>query len=286
MTRNAWILSPISVILATDLKLEREMKKALITLVMAALLAVPAASADPTDKTRLAFDHYIATVDANVQKQHSSPPTFLGAPPTDARLRSGEVLIEKITAPAIPDGLIHHWKGTAFIASASLPQMIAVAQDYDSFAMNFQPEVLHSALLAHKGDDFRFSMRLQKHKVITVVLDTISDVHFGQLDPDHRFSVARMNHITEVADTGERTEHTLTPGNDSGFLWSMDTYWSYVQVPDGVLLTCETVSLTRDVPFGLKYVIGPFMESVPRESLEFTLKATRTAVQHLAAVRR
>ena len=47
---------------------------------------------------------------------------------------------------------------------------------------------------------------------------------------------------------------------------------------DGVFVECEAVSLTRDIPAGLGWLIGPFIESIPRESLEFTLQATRRAV--------
>jgi hypothetical protein len=37
----------------------------------------------------------------------------------------------------------------------------------------------------------------------------------------------------------------------------------------------ETVSLSRDIPFGLGWVIGPFVTSVPKESLLFTLDTLR-----------
>jgi hypothetical protein len=41
----------------------------------------------------------------------------------------------------------------------------------------------------------------------------------------------------------------------------------------------ESVSLTRSIPAGLGWAIGPFVESVPRESLEFTLRATSNALR-------
>jgi hypothetical protein len=40
----------------------------------------------------------------------------------------------------------------------------------------------------------------------------------------------------------------------------------------------EAVSLSRDVPPGLGWMIGKFVESVPRESLMFTLGRTRDLV--------
>ena len=46
---------------------------------------------------------------------------------------------------------------------------------------------------------------------------------------------------------------------------------SYVQ--------CETLSLTRSIPLGLKWIVGPFVTSVPRELLSFTLVTSRTALR-------
>jgi hypothetical protein len=41
----------------------------------------------------------------------------------------------------------------------------------------------------------------------------------------------------------------------------------------------ESVSLTRSIPRGLGWAVGPFVESIPRESLEFTLRAACDAVR-------
>jgi hypothetical protein len=42
---------------------------------------------------------------------------------------------------------------------------------------------------------------------------------------------------------------------------------------------CEAISLTRDVPVGLGPLLSPFISSIPKESLEFTLRATRAALR-------
>jgi hypothetical protein len=41
----------------------------------------------------------------------------------------------------------------------------------------------------------------------------------------------------------------------------------------------EVVSLTRNIPVGLGWLIGPFVTSIPKETLSFTLEATRNAVR-------
>ena len=45
----------------------------------------------------------------------------------------------------------------------------------------------------------------------------------------------------------------------------------------GVYMQSEAASLTRDIPIALGWLIGPFITSIPRESLTFTLEATRKA---------
>ena len=61
-------------------------------------------------------------------------------------------------------------------------------------------------------------------------------------------------------------------------MWRLNSYWAFEQVEDAVLVECEAISLTRDIPNGLGWMVGPFVNSIPRESLEFTLDATRKAL--------
>ena len=46
----------------------------------------------------------------------------------------------------------------------------------------------------------------------------------------------------------------------------------------------ESVSLTRSIPTGLGWAIGPFVESIPRDSLEFTLHSVCNALAKLATI--
>jgi len=43
-------------------------------------------------------------------------------------------------------------------------------------------------------------------------------------------------------------------------------------------MECEAVSLTRDVPLGLGWLITPIIGELPREALEFTMRATKNAL--------
>jgi len=85
--------------------------------------------------------------------------------------------------------------------------------------------------------------------------------------------------VQEVQDAGTSSERELPVGNDGGYLWRINSYWRFLERDGGVYVQCESVSLSRDIPFGLGWVVGPFVTSIPRESLTFTLETTRRVLQ-------
>ena len=244
------------------------------------------AAAQPKAETATAFDHYVQEAEARIEREQNSTELFLALPSFSGssglweRVRRGEVVVEKrgSTPASVPGGLIHDWLGVALIPGATLSQVIAFVQDYDHMAPHFQPEMISSRLLSRSGDDFRIAMRLRKHKVVTVVLDTEYDVHYGQLDAAHVYSRSYSTRIAEIANAGRADEHALAPGADHGFLWRLNSYWRFEQIPEGVVVQCEAISLTRGIPTGLGWLIGPFVHQIPRESLQFTLSSTRRGV--------
>jgi hypothetical protein len=41
---------------------------------------------------------------------------------------------------------------------------------------------------------------------------------------------------------------------------------------------CESVTLTRGIPIGFGWLVGPFVTSIPRETLAFTLETARSTM--------
>ena len=201
-----------------------------------------------------------------------------------ARLQRGEVISAKLQTPdpsgqsSTPGALIHHWVGTVFIPGASLRQALALVQDYDHHSEYYKPRVEKSKIVERSGDDLKVYFRLVQKKIITVVLDTEYSVHNHQLDATRAFSDSYSTRITEIEHPGEASEQAMPPGNDDGFLWRLNSYWRFSEANHGVYIQCEAISLTRDIPTGLNWLIAPFIESIPKESLEFTLQSTRNAV--------
>ena len=260
------------------------------------LLAIAglAGAAELKSETLRGFEQYVQRTEQRIQSEPQSGKTFLWVDSLPAtrraqvldQLRRGEVVIERVeTSPAdrsvsTPGAMIHHWMGTVLIPGATLAQVLRTIQDYDSHQKYFSPEVVRSLTLRHDGDDFMIYLRLRRKKVITVVLDTEHQVHYHRIDASRAYSESRSTRIAELDHAGEAAERALPPGDDHGFLWRLNSYWRFAETREGVYVQCEAVSLTRDIPTGLGWLVGPFVESIPKESLSFTLQSTRAAVSH------
>jgi hypothetical protein len=58
-------------------------------------------------------------------------------------------------------------------------------------------------------------------------------------------------------------------------LWRLSSYWRFSERDGGTYIECESISLTRTIPFVLRWLIGPFVNDVPREQLADLLTTTR-----------
>ncbi len=235
-----------------------------------------------TPEARNAFDVYIRGVEAKVEDRLNGRRSFLWAdesPERRADLLRGEVLIQQVPASMQPaGGLIHDWIGAVFLRGASLPGVLRLVQDYDNHRSVYRPEVTGSRLLSRNGNDYKVLLRLRKKKVITVVLNTEHDVRYTPAGQTRWVSRSYSTRIAEVEKAGSADERELPAGHDHGFLWRLYSYWRFDERDGGVYVECEAVSLTRDVPAGLGWLILPIVRDLPKESLEQTLRATRAAV--------
>jgi hypothetical protein len=258
------------------------------------LAASQLAMAQPTPQAVAAFNAYADTVESRLAQQHRSDDTFL-ATASDRRtetmrLRNGELIVDRIV-DRIPDqpfsssaaefsgSLLHHWRGTAFVPGATAADFERLMQNFPAYPRYFSPQVLQAALIAHSGDRMQASMRVRQRHVLTVVMDITYDIDYARLDKQHGYSVSRSTRIAEIDSPGTASERALNASEEHGFLWCLNTYWSYEEKDGGLYLQVESLSLTRSIPHGLGWVIRPYIESIPRESLEFTLRSTCNALR-------
>ncbi len=259
-------------------------------LVCASLLAPPAPAVELRRKSIENFDRYIrlteARIDAELQKgdpflwvdSHAEPARTQAY----ARLRRGEVVIEKQTTLENkqplkdPDSLIHHWIGTVFIPGVTLQQTVDFAQQYDHHAEFYKPDVMQCRILARDGNTFKVFFRFFKHKAfVTTVHNTEHEIHYIPIDAHRLHTRTWTTRIAQVEDHDKPDGPEKPVGNDSGYLWRLHTYWRYLERDGGTYIQLESVTLSRDIPGFVDWIIRPFIESVPRESVAFTLATTR-----------
>lgn len=243
-------------------------------------------------KTMEAFAIYIQATDArNIHElQGDRDLLWIDSLPQPARdrayrsLAQGELQIEQRTTRQddqsipCPDGMIHHWEGLVFIPGVHVDDVLQILQDYEHHSSYYAPDVAQSRLESRDGQHFRVFLRFRRQKIITVVLNTEHDVRYFRDGPDRAHSRSSATHIAEVDNPGKINEREKPREDDGGFLWGMETWWRMVEKDGGVYVQSEVVSLTRDIPAGLGWMIGPFVTSIPKDTLTFTLQATRKAV--------
>ncbi|OFW10871.1 MAG: hypothetical protein A3H96_20800 [Acidobacteria bacterium RIFCSPLOWO2_02_FULL_67_36] len=246
--------------------------------VWAFLLAPSPASAGPAPATLAAWQRYDASIDACHAGALSQCPFFVED--RDGTAWRGEVIrggvrMMSLGPPAVPGGRLHHWVGSIFVPRATLAEVLKRLEDGAGHESRSYEDVLDSRLLARDGDRLRVFMKLRRTNIVTVTYNTEHDVVYRRLGPTRATARSVATKIAELADAGTVKEHEKAAGADSGFLWRLNAYWRYEETEGGVLIECESVSLSRSVPALLRPIANPIIDRIARESLERTLRTLK-----------
>jgi hypothetical protein len=262
-------------------------------------LSQPGTAAPPPHPQRLrqesnvAFERYRQLTDLRNEEElrKGTPYLWIDALPEAERaqavteLRGGAVKMRRVEtrdsgrAIASPGAMIHHWEGIVFIPGASVDDVLNVLQDYNQHSRYYAPDVERARIEMRDGDHFRVFLRFHRKYIISVALNSEHDVRYYRDSPGRAHSRSSSLRIAQVENAGRPGEHEKPPGQDDGLLWKMETWWRMEERDGGVYLQNEAVSLTRDIPAGLGWLVGPFVTSIPKDTLTFTLEATRKAVK-------
>lgn len=222
-------------------------------------------------KTVVAFENYLQQAEA----KFSYAPYY-------SNLRPGEVRIDPARDDGsinVKDGMVHDWRAAAFVPGTTVEQALAVLQNYGSYKKVYQPEIVDSRLIGRNGEHWHVHLKIVKKKVLTAVLNSEYDVVYRDLGNGRWAMTSRSTRMAELDDDGKE----LAQGTGHGFLWRLNAYWLIEPRANGVYLECRSISLSRDIPFGLGFAIGPFVKSLPRESLQSTMASTAKALGHTIA---
>lgn len=191
---------------------------------------------------------------------------------------AGQVPMAKLESAApgqsaidVPDGKVHHWVGAVFLARARIDDVIRSLKDRAGRESESFSDVVASRLLSRDGDRIRIFMKLRRDNIITVTYNTEHAVHYRSLGAVRASSRSVSTRIAELEEAGTPRERERPIGNDHGFLWRLNAYWRFEQTDSGVIVECESVSLSRGVPALLRLFVSGTVERIARDSLQTTL---------------
>ena len=246
-----------------------------------------AALAELTAAAVAAWQQYERQVDVRYERSAAPDAFFVHdafklAPGWRPSIRGGQVSMARVASfapgaaePTVPDGRIHHWAGAVFMPGVTLDHVLKYLRDRAGRESEAFDDVLSSRLISRDGDRLRVYMKLRRESVITVTYNTEHAVEYRRLAPARASSRSVATKIAELEGGGTPQEREKPVGNDHGFLWRLNAYWRYEQVDGGVIIECESVSLSRGVPVLLRPFVMGTVERIARESLEKTLISLR-----------
>lgn len=256
---------------------------------LAALICLPAvdlSAAHLSLEATSGWTTYVTTTERRMAEELRSSRGFLGIDfGRDAETRrhtvlAGGVLVEPLrtrgagqAALDVPSARVHHWRGAVLIPGTTVAQLLRELEHGPPQTQ--QEDVLQSRLVAKGPDWMRVYLKLHRRRFVTVVYNTEHLVTFARQGATRATSVSTATRIAELAEPGTPEERELPVGDDRGFLWRLNAYWRYEEVAGGVIAECESLTLSRDVPAVVRYLVEPLIESAARDSMERTLRALR-----------
>ena len=274
-----------------DRHADRDGRTALRRVALSAALAVGVAAAglaaaELHDETVAAWDLYVAATEQRIASELESGEHFLVLDFREeaARLRrealAGRLVIERLRTLDgrderfdVPKGAIHHWVGLILVPDAALDDVLDGLQ-YDVPPHEMQEDVLDSRVLARDGDSLQVYLKVKREvAVVSAQYNTEHAVEYVRPGGGRAWSRSEALRIAELEDAGSPNEREKPVGNDRGFLWRMNLYWRYVQVDGGVLVECEALTLSRSIPFLMRWFVGPIVNRESRSAIADTLQA-------------
>lgn len=252
----------------------------------------PANAADLQPETLKAWNVCAEMAESRIGKELSSQKGFLALdfqdPAKSAKERqavlSGQIPIRQMSIQnstgdtvRIPDGMIHHWRGSVFLPGVPLEFVYSRVTNPGKEDTR-QEDVLDSRVLENAPGQLKLYLKLQRSKIVTVVYNTEHLVRYKWHGANQVYSSSIATKISEIERLDGNMEREKPEGHDRGFLWRMNSYWRYQQVPGGVIVECESITLSRSIPSLLEYMVRPIIHKVARESMNRTLQSMKARI--------
>jgi hypothetical protein len=163
--------------------------------------------------------------------------------------------------------------------------VVSVLRNYSRFKEIYKPGVLDARLLNASDGGDRFSVVLRNGSYFTrTALEGEYESTSVRVDETRAYSVTCSVRLQEVENYGQPGEHKLRPDEGHGYIWRMCGISQLEERDGGVIVGEEVIALSRDVPVALRWMAGPIIRRVARESLAESMQKTRAAVESRPAM--
>ncbi len=238
------------------------------------------------------------------------PQRFRGE--AESELRSGKAVrrsigLGRVNERIAPwDGTIIHWVGAIQIDGAGIGDLNAVLQDYGRYPVIYDPLIYECRarpipVLAGAAYDIEFGLQnvyrlvsfFPQHYAFRIQSRGDYSEHLSQNAPTLLVHW-RASEIRESDSGVPGRNDFMEPHRDHGVLWAFNTYWLARQRGPNLYVEFESITLARSVSnfkcrIGVmpvpKSMASKVMESLPAESLDLMLAATKSECERRAAVR-
>ena len=239
-----------------------------------------------------AWDEYVRNARIRIEQRLKGDNPFLwidGSPEKSAKVLRRQIVVAPMgpqVPEKVPDGLVHHWIGAAFIPNADINDVLCVIRDYSRYREYYSPSVIEAKALATSKTVDRFSMVLMNKALFSkIALEGDYQTSYVRLDDRRLYSVSFTTRMREIAEYGSPEQHLLPDDEGMGLIWRAFNVTRFEERNGGVYIETEVIALSRDIPSGLRWLVEPIVRRTSREALTTALRQTRDAVQCVLAAR-
>jgi hypothetical protein len=236
-----------------------------------------------------AWNRHLAAAEAKVTADAQKPAGFLWLDQSANRrnrVHNGEIVADETYAPTekTPDALIHDWTGAAFIPDARIEDVIAVVRNYNHYKNYYSPTVIRSNTLEQNASLDHWTVTMMNQTLLLrIAVEADCQATFTQVSDKRWYAISTSTQIHQIDNYGRADQHRLPVDQGDGYIWRLASITRFEERDGGVYLEVEALGLTRDIPFGLRFILDPVVRRISRNSLLESLKQTGKAVDEFLA---
>lgn len=229
-----------------------------------------------------------------------------------AELNAGRQVRSNISEAAVNqrtadlNATVIDWIGAVRIRSARIPDLVAVLQDYSRYPSIYRPMIYESRSQPLAGslpiaydvtfglqNTYRAASLFPQHYSFQV--KSRSEYSGDGLQPGSMLLVHSRSSEIRESDSGVPGRiDFLEPYHDHGILWALNYYWRAIQKGPDLYVEFEAITLARSIQdfhckigvFSVpKMLVSGAVDSIPSDSLDLMLAATKEECERAAAGR-